>query len=68
MNAPIVIFVYNRLKHTKALINSLEKNPEAKESVLYIFADVYKRQVLHSLGACLFYGGIYLRYRGDYSP
>ena len=39
MNAPIVIFVYNRLKHTKALINSLEKNPEAKESVLYIFAD-----------------------------
>lgn len=37
--APIVLFVYNRLKHTKATIQALQNNSLAEESVLYIFSD-----------------------------
>lgn len=37
--APIVLFVYNRPKHTKTTIEALLKNDLAKESILYIFAD-----------------------------
>lgn len=37
--APIVLFVYNRVEHTKKLIESLLKNAECKDSCLYIFAD-----------------------------
>jgi len=37
--APIVLFVYNRPWHTEQTLNSLRKNPLAKESVLYVFAD-----------------------------
>jgi hypothetical protein len=37
--APIVLFVYNRLEHTQKTIDSLAKNPLAKDSVLYIFSD-----------------------------
>lgn len=37
--APIVLFVYNRADHTKATVEALKANPEAKESELYIFAD-----------------------------
>ena len=37
--APIVFFVYNRLEHSIETINALKLNPEAKDSLLYIFAD-----------------------------
>ena len=37
--APIVLFVYNRTEHTKKTIEALLKNPEAKDSELFIFAD-----------------------------
>ena len=37
--APIVLFVYNRLDHTKQTIKSLQKNKLAKESELFIYSD-----------------------------
>ncbi|GAB6283445.1 MAG: glycosyltransferase [Ignavibacterium sp.] len=37
--APIALFVYNRLEHTKLAISSLIENEEAKESDLFIFSD-----------------------------
>lgn len=37
--APIVLFVYNRVEHTKKTIDSLKKNYQASESKLYIFSD-----------------------------
>lgn len=40
--APIVLFTYNRPWHTQRLLDSLAKNAEAKESLLYIFADGVK--------------------------
>lgn len=42
MLAPIVLFVYNRLEHTKKTIESLKKNILANESDLYIFSDAAK--------------------------
>jgi len=39
MLAPIVLFTYNRVAHTKTLINSLLANQEAADSDLYIFSD-----------------------------
>ena len=38
-NAPIVVFVYNRPWHTEKIFEFLAKNPEARSSPLYIFAD-----------------------------
>jgi GT2 family glycosyltransferase len=43
MNAPIVLFVYNRPVHTKRTLKSLEENGLAKESELYIFSDGPKK-------------------------
>lgn len=43
--APIVLFVYNRPEHTKKTIEALLKNPEAKDSELFIFADGPKNTV-----------------------
>lgn len=40
--APIVLFVYNRLEHTKQTVDALKRNSLAKESVLYIFSDAPK--------------------------
>jgi hypothetical protein len=40
--APIILFVYNRLDHTKKTIEALEKNRLAVESDLYIFSDAPK--------------------------
>lgn len=40
--SPVVIFCYQRVKHTKLLIESLLKNYESKETILYIFSDGYK--------------------------
>jgi hypothetical protein len=37
--APIVLFVYNRPKHTKNLLDSLANNKESKDSILYIYCD-----------------------------
>jgi hypothetical protein len=37
--APIVLFVYNRPKHTLRTLQALQKNKEASESDLYIFCD-----------------------------
>ena len=37
--APIILFVYNRLEHTKKVIDGLLNNPEAPNCELYIFSD-----------------------------
>lgn len=37
--APIVLFVYNRPKHTLDVLEALSKNDLADQSILYIFAD-----------------------------
>lgn len=37
--APIVLFVYNRPKHTKKVLDALSSNPESQNSLLYIFCD-----------------------------
>ena len=40
--APILLFVYNRLYHTKQLMESLQANSIAKESIIYIYSDAAK--------------------------
>ncbi|WP_456403780.1 glycosyltransferase [Hydrogenimonas sp.] len=40
--APIVLFVYNRPRHTKETIEALQKNGLAKESELFIYSDAPK--------------------------
>lgn len=50
--APIALFVYNRLKHTKQTVEALKANKYAKKSKLFIYSDGYKnefdkKQVLH---------------------
>ncbi|MDB5255564.1 MAG: putative glycosyltransferase [Chitinophagaceae bacterium] len=42
--APIVLFVYNRLAHTRATVEALQKNKEAAESELYIYSDGAKTE------------------------
>ncbi len=42
--APIVLFVYNRPEHTRSTIEALQKNPEARDSTLYIYSDAAKNQ------------------------
>ena len=37
--APILLFAYNRPEHTRNLLQSLDKNLESKESLLYVFLD-----------------------------
>ena len=37
--APVIIFVYNRLNHTRRTIEELQKNELAQESIVYIFCD-----------------------------
>jgi hypothetical protein len=39
MLAPVSLFVYNRLAHTKKTIFSLQQNELAKDTVLYIYSD-----------------------------
>ncbi len=39
MIAPIVLFVYKRLWHTQQVVEALLRNPEAKESELFIYSD-----------------------------
>lgn len=37
--APIILFVYNRLDHTRQTVEALQKNELVSESTLYVFAD-----------------------------
>jgi len=41
--APIVLFVYNRPKHTLRTLNALKKNKLAKDSIIFIFSDGAKK-------------------------
>lgn len=43
MLSPIVLFVYNRPDHTKAVIEHLANNRLAKESILFVFSDAANR-------------------------
>lgn len=42
--APILVFVYNRLEHTRQCLASLQQNILAKESDLFIYSDAAKTQ------------------------
>ena len=42
--APIVLFVYNRLDHTKQTIEALQKNELANQSELIIYCDNAKNE------------------------
>lgn len=44
MNAPVVLFVYNRLDHTKKVIESLGNNFLADATDLYVFSDAAKSE------------------------
>ena len=44
MNAPVVLFVYNRLDHTMNVIDSLSKNLGACDTDLYVFSDAAKTE------------------------
>jgi hypothetical protein len=44
-NAPIALFVYNRLDHTRQTVDSLKKNFLAQESDLIIFSDASKSEL-----------------------
>jgi len=42
--APITLFVYNRLEHTKKTVGALRENNLAKESELFVFSDGWKNE------------------------
>ena len=42
--APIVLFTYNRLEHTKKTIEALQQNVFAKDSRLFIYSDAPKNE------------------------
>ena len=42
--APIALFVYNRPVHIQKVLESLIQNDEAKDSILYVFADGAKNE------------------------
>ena len=39
MNAPVILFVYNRIKHVEKSLTALSKNRLAKQSDIYIYSD-----------------------------
>lgn len=43
--SPIVVFVYNRVEHTKRTIEALAENIYAEDSEVYIFSDAPKTEV-----------------------
>ena len=47
MPSPICLFVYKRPKHTRLTVESLLKNPEARDSILYVFGDGPKTEIDH---------------------
>ena len=42
--APIILFVYNRLEHTKKTVEALKNNTLASESELFIYSDAAKNE------------------------
>ena len=40
--APVILFVYNRLEHTKRTVEALQQNFLASESELYVYSDAAK--------------------------
>jgi len=44
--APIVLFTYNRLDHTKQTVEALKKNIYAEDSKLFIYSDAPKTEVV----------------------
>ncbi len=42
--APIVLFVYRRLDHVAKTVDALKANPEAEQSVLYIYSDAPSKE------------------------
>lgn len=40
--APVILFVYNRLEHTKRTVESLKNNQYASDTELFIYSDNYK--------------------------
>lgn len=44
MNAPILLFVYNRPAHVKRTVEALRRNTLAAESELYIYADAARNE------------------------
>ena len=42
--APIVLFVYNRLEHTKKTVAALQSNKLANKSDLFIYSDFAKSE------------------------
>ena len=44
MNAPVVLFVYNRPDHTRKVIESLSKNILADQTDLFVFSDAAKSE------------------------
>ena len=39
MNAPVIVFAYNRPKHLAKTLSALSQNKRAKESEVFIFID-----------------------------
>lgn len=42
--APVVLFVYNRVEHTKRTVEALKKNDLAEQSELFIYSDAAKKE------------------------
>jgi len=49
--APVALFAYARLQHLQQTVQSLQANPEAKKTVLYVFCDGEKNDVTKHLVA-----------------
>ena len=45
MQAPVVLFVYNRLEHTKKVLEALNCNVGVEKTVLYIFSDAPSSEI-----------------------
>jgi len=55
--APIVLFVYNRPRHTQQTIEALQKNELAQQSELFIYSDGAKncsaQQAVDEVRVCI---------------
>ena len=51
--APIVLFVFNRERHTEQTLNALMENSLADESILYIYSDGFKDNSLPEEVICI---------------
>ena len=61
MNAPILLFVFNRSDHVRRTVEALQRNTLAAESILYIYSDAARtpeqqdavgevRRYIHTIG------------------